>query len=139
MKAGRSKFRIVALFALLTAFTALSIAAFTIAWSFDYFGWHSRIKWLLHASAYKTKMMSEPIGQDHSLRHLEWDGWGFPGAVDTVLYLVLDPKDQLQDASNAGRPGKYPGIPCEVVRVRRLEKNWYTVRFYTEQDWNKCT
>lgn len=82
--------------------------------------------------------MSEPLEQNGSLRHLEWDGWGFPGAGDTVRYLVSDPNDQLLGASITGRPGKYAGIPCEVVRVRRLEKNWYTVRFYTEYNWNNC-
>lgn len=83
MKARRRKFRLVVLFALLAIGSFLAIAAFTIAWSFDYFGWHSRTKWLLSASKYKTKMMSGPIAQDGSLRHLEWDGWGFPGVGDT--------------------------------------------------------
>ena len=138
MKARRRKFRLVVLFALLAIGSFLAIAAFTIAWSFDYFGWHSRTKWLLSASKYKTKMMSGPIAQDGSLRHLEWDGWGFPGVGDTVLYLVFDPNDQLKDASITGRPGKYAGIPCQVVRIRRLETNWYIVRFYTEQGWNNC-
>lgn len=47
--------------------------------------------------------------------------------------------DMLYNPPFSPNPGKYPGIPCEVVRVRRLEKNWYTVLFYTEQDWNNCT
>jgi hypothetical protein len=138
MKAGRSKFRLAALFALLAISCFLAIAAFTIAWGFDYLGWHSRAKWLLSASEYKTKVTSEPIGQDNSLRHLEWDGWGFAGK-ETVVYLVFDPKDQLLHASSTGTSGKYPGIPCEVYRVRRLEKDWYVVEFYTEQGWDNCT
>jgi hypothetical protein len=124
MKATQSKFRIVALLVLLTTCSLFSIAVFAIAWNFDYFGWHSRARWFVRASEYKTKVMSEPLGQNGSLRHLEWDGWGFPGAGDTVLYLVFDPNDQLLDASITGRPGKYAGVPCEVVRVRRMEKNW---------------
>lgn len=127
------------MFSLVAVLCVLSFAAFAIAWSFDYFGWHSRVKWLLHANAYKTEVMSEPVRQDGFLRHREWDGWGMPGVGDTVLYLVFDPRDQLLDASKTGKPGKYQGIPCSVVRVRRLGKNWYTVRFYTEQDWNNCT
>lgn len=81
--------------------------------------------------------MKEPLGHDASLRHVEWDGWGMAG-IDTTLYLVFDPKDQLMTASKTGNAGKYPGIPCAVVRVRRLEKNWYIVRFYTEQEWDNC-
>jgi len=138
MKARRSKFRFAVLFALLAISSFFAIAEFTTAWSFDYFGWHSRAKWLLSSSEYKTKMMSEPIAQDGSLRHLEWDGWGFAGS-DTTVYLVFDPKNQLVPTSNIGRSGKYQGIPCEVYRVRRLEQDWYIVQFYTEQDWNDCT
>jgi hypothetical protein len=27
---------------------------------------------------------------------------------------------------------------CEVPTVRRLEKQWYAVEFYTDEDWNHC-
>lgn len=70
--------------------------------------------------------MSEPSEHDASLRYIEWDGWGMAG-IDTTLYLVFDPKDQLITASKPGSSGKYPGIPCAVARIRRLEKNWYIV------------
>jgi hypothetical protein len=137
VKSRGGKFRIVVLFALLATCGLVSIAALTIAWNFDYFSWHSRARWLVHANEYKAKVMSEPLEQNGSLRHVEWDGWGFAGS-DTTLYLVFDPKDQLFAASSTERAGKYPGIPCQVFRVRRLEKNWYTVHFYTDQAWNNC-
>ncbi len=138
MKARHSKVRTIAFVALLIICVLVSIPALAIGWSFDYFGWHSKARWIVKASEYKARVMSEPLGHDASLRHVEWDGWGFPGAGDTVLYLVFDPNEQLLPASKTGMPGKYPGIPCEVVRVRRLERNWYIVRFYTEQDWKNC-
>lgn len=36
-------------------------------------------------------------------------------------------------------PGLYPGLPCEVPRVRRFERNWYTFVFYTGAEWDRCT
>ena len=60
-------------------------------------------------------------GPNSLLRRIEWDGWRFPGAGDTVTYLVFDPSERLREASRTGRPGKFPGIPCEVLWVSRLE------------------
>jgi hypothetical protein len=34
--------------------------------------------------------------------------------------------------------GKFPGVPCNVFRVRRLEEHWYTTVFYTGTNWNYC-
>jgi hypothetical protein len=48
---------------------------------------------------------------------------------------VFDPTDSLTEAARSGQPGKYSGIPCEFFRVRRLESHWYTVQFYTDDDW----
>ncbi len=67
MKVKRSKFQIVALLAVLTTCSLFSIAAFSIAWNFDYFGWHSRARWFVNASEYKAKVMSEPLEQNGSL------------------------------------------------------------------------
>jgi hypothetical protein len=50
-------------------------------------------------------------------------------------YLVFDPGDSLSAAAASHQPGKFNGIPCEVYRVRRLESHWYTVLFYTDEDW----
>jgi len=61
-----------------------------------------------------------------------WLGWA---GQDTVVYVVFDPRDSLSQAAISHQPGKYDGIPCEVFLVRRLESHWYTVRFYTNSDW----
>jgi hypothetical protein len=138
MKARLSRFRLVALFALLAVCGLFSIAAITIAWSFDYFSWHSKTRWLFHSNQYKARVLSERRESNGLLRHVEWDGWGFAGN-DTVVYLVFDPVDVLSTAANRAAPGKYPGLPCEVARVKRLSQHWYTVQFYTDTDWNHCT
>jgi hypothetical protein len=95
-------------------------------------------RWALHKNAYKAEVLAQPSSRDARLKHVEWDGWGFAGAGDTVVYLVFDPNDSLASAAKIGSPGKFSGIPCEVLRVRRLENQWYTVLFYTDEDWEHC-
>jgi hypothetical protein len=29
-------------------------------------------------------------------------------------------------------------LPCEILRVTRLERGWYTVSFYTDEEWGSC-
>ena len=138
MNERRRRFRTVTLVLLLSACVLFSIFEVTTVWEFDYFGWHSRARWFVDANEYKSKVMREPLERDCSLRHVEWEGWGWPGVGDTVTYLVFDPNDWLKDASTTGQSGQYQGITCSVLRVRQLEKNWYTVRFHTGHDWTHC-
>ena len=100
---------------------------------------HTVCRWTVHKDAYKARVLAQPSATDGSLKHVEWDGWGFPGAGDTVVYLVFDPNDSLAPAATVRSPGKLRGIPCQVLRVRRLESQWYTVLFYTETDWEHCS
>lgn len=95
-------------------------------------------RWLLWSYRYKQDVLREPASPGGELKHIEWDGWGFPGAGDTTVYLVFDPKDSLAVAAKGEHPGKFNGIPCEVPFVHRLESQWYTVLFYTDQIWNRC-
>jgi len=94
-------------------------------------------KWLLRSGKYKREVLAQPTGPTRDLKHIEWDGWGW-GGNDTTVYLVFDSENALAHAAKIGSASKYPGIPCEVYRVRRLESQWYTVQFYTESDWNNC-
>jgi hypothetical protein len=68
------------------------------------------------------------------LRHIEWESTGFAGVANSTLYLVFDPTDSLGAARS---PGKFEGIPCEVLRVHRLERHWYAVLFYTDESWGE--
>ena len=96
-------------------------------------------RWIVHKNSYKERVLTQPAAANGSLKHVEWDGWGFPGAGNTVVYLIFDPNDSLAPAAKVRSPGKFGGIPCQVLNVRRLESHWYTVLFYTETDWEHCS
>ncbi len=98
----------------------------------------SNLKWLLLSQTYKDKISALPNPSDGMLKHTEWDSWGFPGAGNTFMYLVFDPTNALEVASQTKKPGKYPGLPCEVFKVKQMERNWYTVHFYTDTYWEHC-
>jgi hypothetical protein len=122
------------------AVLAMMCVFLALAWSLNRSSEYLRttIRWLVHSQSYKTQISSQPIPSDGSLKHIEWDGWGFAGAGDTTVYLVFDPNDSLAPAAKSQSLGKFSGLPCEVYRVRRLESEWYTVQFYTDTDWNYC-
>jgi hypothetical protein len=94
------------------------------------------LKWTVWSNTYKKQVLEQKI-QPGKLKHIEWNGWGWAGQ-DTTVFLVYDPADALSAAAQGGRPGKYPGLPCGVYRVHRLESQWYTVQFYTGTYWNYC-
>jgi hypothetical protein len=112
------------------------VAVVTIWWVV--FGQHSALgtsaKWLARSHQYKAAVLAQPDSTHGELKHVEWDGWGW-GGQDTNVYLAFDPTDSLSQAASSHQPGKYKGIPCDVFLVRRLERHWYTVQFYTNQDW----
>ncbi len=93
-------------------------------------------RWLIWSRYYKAEVLAQPMPANGELKHIDWDAWGW-GGMDTSVYLVFDPTDSLSRA-NGDRPGKYAGIPCNVPLVRRLEDQWYTVQFYTDQVWPTC-
>ena len=95
-------------------------------------------RWLIFSQNFKKRVLEQQKPANGNLRHVEWDGWGFAGAGNTTVYLVNDPDDRLEEAAKTGSPGKFSGIPCEAVRIRRLERYWYMVLFYTDTDWNDC-
>jgi hypothetical protein len=96
-------------------------------------------RWLFEARSYKARVLAAPAPQNGTLNHVEWDGWGFAGAGDTTVYVVYDPVNELAQFAANRSEGKFPGLPCPVVRVHKLENHWYTVLFYTDTDWNHCT
>jgi hypothetical protein len=69
------------------------------------------------------------------LRHVEWEATGFAGVANSTTYLVFDPTDSLSVQHPSGGFG---GIPCRVALVRRLERQWYSVLFYTDEVWGDC-
>jgi hypothetical protein len=94
------------------------------------------VRWLVRSRSYQAAVLAEPNSANEELKHCEWDGWGW-AAEDTTVYLVFDPSDSLSAASREHRAGKFSGIPCEVPLVERMGKNWYAVRFYTDEWWGR--
>src|ERR1035441_4264021 len=115
--------------------------AIVIAISFAVLGLQEPIRqslrWLLWSNRFKAELMASPAPPTGQLRHMEWQATGFAGVANDTIYLVFDPKDALNSAVRIGSPGKYAGLPCEVLKVRRLEANWSSVRFYTDEAWGE--
>jgi hypothetical protein len=98
---------------------------------------HTMARWLLWSKSYKAELLAQPEPSGNELRHIEWDGWGL-GGNDTSVYLVYDPNNVLETEVKKHSSGQFSGIPCKVPRVFRIEKNWYSVVFYTPTVWNDC-
>jgi len=92
-------------------------------------------RWFFLSGDYKAKVLGQ--APNEQLKHVEWDAWGFAGVGDTTEFLVFDPADSLADTTEALAPVKARGLPCEVVRVRRLDRQWYAVLFYTDTYWGQ--
>lgn len=94
------------------------------------------VRWLIGSRSYKAEVLAQPASASGELKHIVWDGWGW-GGEDTTVYLVFDPTDSLSAASRGHSPGKFDGIPCKAPLVERMERNWYAVRFYTDELWGQ--
>ncbi len=120
---------------------ALTLAGLVaISWSLDRNEGTLRpfLRWMLWSHRYKAELMAEPRPASGELKHFLWDESGIVPSGLTVVYLVFDPDDSLASAAKSKAPGQFDGIPCRVVRVFRLEKQWYAVTFYADEDWNNC-
>jgi hypothetical protein len=92
-------------------------------------------RWTIWSRYYKTELLAQSVAANGELKHIEWDGWGFPGAGDTTVYLVFDPTNSLATAAKKREPGRFGGIPCRVPVVSRVENTWYSVLFYDDERW----
>ena len=125
---------------LLSTVAALWVTAIAMSLLAGKYGFAIRTtaRWLIWSRDYKAEVLAQPRSINGDFKHVEWDGWGFAGAGDTTVYLVFDPSDSLSAAAKSHRTGKFDGIPCAVPAVNRLENHWYTILFYTDEDWNHC-
>jgi hypothetical protein len=103
----------------------------------NYSAIRSAARWFVWSQRYKASVLAQPDSANGEWKHIEWDGWGFPGAGDTTVFLVFDPTDSLAAAAKSHQAGKFNGIPCKVPLVSRLESRWYAVVFYTDEYWGK--
>jgi hypothetical protein len=95
------------------------------------------IRWLLWSHRFKAEVLARPAPVNGELRHMEWEATGFAGVANNTDYLVFDPTDSLAMAAKSHSPGKFSGIPCEVLSVLKLESHWYSVAFYTDEEWGQ--
>ena len=133
----KNRRRFLPILSMLAVFWASSaaIVAYDVKESFPL---RTDVRWLVWSNDYKADVLTQPASGNGEFKHIEWDGWGFPGAGETVVYLVFDPRDSLSAASSGHQSGKFKGIPCAVPLVRRLEDDWYTVLYYTDEGWGQC-
>jgi hypothetical protein len=116
---------------MLAVFWIFSFALFT-----NHYAIRNNMRWLLGSRRYKAEVLAQSAPPNGELKRVEWDGWGFPGAGNTYVYLVFAPTDSLAAAAKKHEPGKFDGISGKVLRVSRLEDRWYAVLFYTGQTWD---
>ncbi len=98
-----------------------------------------RLHWLMWSQRYKSEVLASTARPDGEFKHVEWDGdgWGSGFTGDWMGYIVFDPSDSLSEATKKNVPAQYGGIPCTVIRIRRLEKHWYSVVLDMNQFWDK--
>jgi hypothetical protein len=95
--------------------------------------------WLVSSERYKSEVLANAPAANGELKHVEWngDGWGSGATGDWMGYVVFDPSDSLSAATRNSVPTEYKGIPCKVILVRRLEKQWYSVVLDMNQFWDR--
>jgi len=93
----------------------------------------SEVRWLVSSPRWKEKVLQREPSLGLGLKCVVWDGWGMAGQ-DTEVYLVNSPDDGLRGYT----PSNLSGLPMQVWRIQRLEKNWYSVTFYTNERWDGC-
>ena len=95
--------------------------------------------WLVWSQRYKSEVLADSAAANGDFRHVEWDGdgWGSGVTGDWTGYVVFDPSDSLSAATKRNVPTEYQGIPCTIISVRRLEKQWYSVVLDMNQFWDK--
>lgn len=117
------------------AFAAVIVISFAVLRLSDPI--RESLRWFLWSNSFKAQLKASSDSKPGQLKHMEWEATGFGGVANNTIYLVFDPTDVLAPAAQNGSPGKFTGLPCEVLKVRRLERQWYSVRFYTDEAWGE--
>ena len=96
------------------------------------------LRWLIWSQRYKSEVLATAPGNGE-FKHVEWDGdgWGSGATGDWMGYVVFDPSDSLSVTTKSSVPANHDGIPCKVILVRRLERQWYSVVLDMNQFWYK--
>jgi hypothetical protein len=134
---GKNRRRYLQQLSTLMIFLVVAVGVFFFGRMYP-FAIRSAARWFVWSQHYKTLVLAQPSPPNNELKHIEWDGSGFAGVANTTVYLAFDPADSLSTPAKSHGPGKFNGIPCEALLVRRLEAHWYAVLFYTDQTWGQC-
>lgn len=121
----------------LLVFALWALSAFFVLYDFQI---RTFIRWTLFSHRYQNQVLAQPASLNGSLKHIEWDGWGW-GGQDFSVFLVFDPTDALRESARAHRLGKVPRLPCAVSEVRQMDPHWYIVLIdgYVDQSsWTEC-
>jgi hypothetical protein len=97
------------------------------------------LRWAFFSHKFKQQVLSQTTQPNGTFRHIEWDGWGGAPVGDWTAYVVFDPEDSLKTMTGRWHPGVIRAIPCDVLRVRKLEPRWYSVELEVNEWWNNCT
>ena len=120
----------------ITVTMMLLLAGLPLAWWLSP-SLRTTLRWPFLSRRYKRQVAALPLPPNGYLQHIVWDRWGFAG-IETDVYLVFDPSNRLAAAAASGKPGTFPGLPCEVYNVREIDWGWYIAWFYTDTDWEHC-
>jgi hypothetical protein len=114
----------------IAAYVAVS-ASVLIGWS------DARVdgRWAILSPEFKAEAAHQGALPAGALLHFELDSWGF--VDDTDVYAVYDPTDSLVPTIVKG-DAHIPQLNCDVAWIRREERFWYAVMFYTATTWNDC-
>lgn len=93
----------------------------------------SEMRWLVGSRQWKETVLDQSAMTQSGMKCVIWDGWGM-FAQDTDVYLVFSPDDELRNYS----PSHLSGLPIPVWNVHRLERDWYSITFYTNEGWDGC-
>ena len=98
-----------------------------------------KLRWALFSHKFKMQVLSQPNQPLDAFKHVEWDGWGGAPVGDWTAYVVFDPADSLNRMADLTAPGRVSGIPCDILEIKKLEPQWYSVTLQMDEWWEQCT
>jgi hypothetical protein len=97
-----------------------------------------KVRWAFFSHEFKLQVLSQPNQPLDAFKHVEWDGWGGAPVGDWTAYVVFDPADSLNKVAGRAVSGRVSGIPCDVLNIKKLEPQWYSVTLQVNESWGQC-
>lgn len=98
-----------------------------------------KVRWAFFSHKFKLQVLSQPNHPPDAFKHVEWDGWGGAPVGDWTAYVVFDPTDSLNKVADHTVSGRVSGIPCDVLDIKKMEPQWYSVTLQMNEWWEQCT